>query len=67
MMRILFASALLAVAALAGCHSSPKPEPQSSAAPSFKVYKLRGKVVSTNPATGEVTWIMRPFPASWMR
>ena len=24
-------------------------------APAFKVYKLRGKVVSTNPATGEVT------------
>ena len=54
-MRILLASTLLAVAVVAGCHSSPKPETQSSAAPSFKVYKLRGKVVSTNPATGEVT------------
>ncbi|HKN19874.1 MAG TPA: SCO family protein [Terracidiphilus sp.] len=49
------ASTLLAVAVAAGCHSSPKPEPQGSASPSFKVYKLRGKVVSTNPATGEVT------------
>jgi protein SCO1/2 len=54
-MRILLVSALLAVAAIAGCHSSPKPEPQGSAAPDFKVYKLHGKVVSTNPATGEVT------------
>ncbi len=47
--------ALLAVAALAGCHSAPKPEAQGPAAPSFKVYHLRGKVVSTDPATGEVT------------
>src|SRR5580700_1841807 len=54
-MRILVASALLAVAVIAGCHSSPKPETSASAAPSFKIYKLRGKVVSTNPATGEVT------------
>jgi len=54
-MRILLASTLLAVAVVAGCHSSPKPESQGSGSPSFKVYKLRGKVVSTNPATGEVT------------
>jgi protein SCO1 len=54
-MRIFLASTLLAVAVVAGCHSSPKPESQGSPAPSFKVYKLRGKVVSTNPATGEVT------------
>jgi protein SCO1/2 len=45
---------LLAVVVLAGCHSSQKSTP-SSAASNFKVYKLRGKVVSTNPATGEVT------------
>jgi len=54
-MRILLVSALLAVAMAVGCHSSPKPAPQSPAESSFKVYKLRGKVVSTNPATGEVT------------
>ena len=54
-MRIFLASTLLAVAVVAGCHSSSKPETQGPAAPSFKVYKLRGKVVSTNPATGEVT------------
>jgi protein SCO1/2 len=54
-MRTLLASTLLAVAVVAGCHSSPKPESQSSAMQADKVYKLRGKVVSTNPATGEVT------------
>ncbi|MDR3753456.1 MAG: SCO family protein [Terracidiphilus sp.] len=54
-MRIFLASTLLAVAVVAGCHSSSKPETQGPAASSFKVYKLRGKVVSTNPATGEVT------------
>jgi protein SCO1/2 len=54
-MRILLASALLALTALASCHSGSKPEVQGSAAPSFKIYHLRGKVVSTNPAAGEVT------------
>jgi protein SCO1/2 len=54
-MRLLLASAVLAIAAVAGCHSSPQPEAQSSSAPAFKVYKLRGKVVSSNSATGEVT------------
>jgi protein SCO1/2 len=54
-MRTLLASTLLAVAVVAGCHSSPKPESQSSAMQADKVYKLRGKVVATNPATGEVT------------
>jgi protein SCO1/2 len=39
----------------AGSHSSAKPASQGSVAPDYKVYKLRGKVVSTNPATGEVT------------
>ena len=54
-MRILLASTLVAVAVVAGCHSSPKPESQSSATQAYNVYKLRGKVVATNPATGEVT------------
>jgi protein SCO1/2 len=54
-MRILLASALLVLTALAGCHSGSQPQVQSSAAPAFKIYHLRGKVVSNNPATGEVT------------
>jgi protein SCO1/2 len=54
-MRVFLASALLVIAFAGGCHSSPKPDSQSSSAQAFKVYKLRGKVVSTNSATGEVT------------
>ena len=40
---------------LAGCQSGSNPDLQSSAESSFKSYKVRGKVVSTNTATGEVT------------
>ena len=46
---------LFAVLALAGCHTSSPPDPQSSPASSFKTYKLRGKVVSTNPSISQVT------------
>ncbi len=52
-MRILLASACLALAALAGCHSASGPKPVT--APDYKVYHLRGKVVSTSSSTGEVT------------
>jgi protein SCO1/2 len=54
-MRILLASAVLAVACLGGCHSGPKPADQPSESQGFKVYHLRGKVISTNAGTGEVT------------
>jgi protein SCO1/2 len=54
-MRILLASAVFAFIFVAGCHSGAKPADQGSATTNFKVYKLRGKVVSTNSATGEVT------------
>jgi protein SCO1/2 len=40
---------------LAGCHSGSTPAAQSAAEPAYKTYKVRGKVVSTNAATGEVT------------
>ena len=46
---------MLALLALAGCHSGTKSDSQSSAESSVKTYKLRGKVVSTNGAAGEVT------------
>ena len=46
---------MLASLALAGCHSSPKPDSPSVAASIYRIYKLRGKVVSTNAASGEVT------------
>jgi protein SCO1/2 len=57
MPRIL-ALSLLACALLAGCHSSQPAQntaAQPQASQNFKVYKLRGKVVSTDPAKGEVT------------
>jgi len=54
-MRTVLAGAVLGMCCLAGCHSSAKPADRGSAATNVKVYKLRGKVVSTNPATGEVT------------
>jgi len=53
--RRLIACSILSVLALAGCHSSPKPDSQSSASSAYRAYKLRGKVVSTNAASGEVT------------
>jgi len=54
-MRRLFISSLLAVIVLAGCHSGQKAATQQGSGQNFKVYKLRGKVVSTNSAKGEVT------------
>jgi len=53
---LLLSSSLLALALLAGCRSGQPVANQSAAQPqNFKVYHLRGKVVSTNPAKGEVT------------
>jgi len=54
-MNRLLASALLASLLVAGCHSGKNAATQQSAGQNFKVYKLRGKVVSTNAAKGEVT------------
>ena len=45
---------LLSTVVLAGCHSGQQAV-QPSANPAVKVYQLRGKVVSTNAATAEVT------------
>jgi protein SCO1/2 len=52
--RRFLASSLLVVV-LAGCHAGHQNSSATEASPSFKIYKLRGKVVSTNAATGEVT------------
>jgi protein SCO1/2 len=54
-MRRLLASSLLVLIVLAGCHSGQKAPLQKTAKQDFKVYKLRGKVVSTDAAKGEVT------------
>jgi protein SCO1/2 len=53
--RRLLACSLLWVVALSGCHSGPKNASGASAGENFKVYKLRGKVVRTDSAKGEVT------------
>jgi protein SCO1 len=54
-MRLFLASAFLSLVCIAGCRSgAPSANQQTSASP-YKVYKLRGKVVSTNPSTGEAT------------
>ncbi len=55
MIRWIFAISLLALVALAGCRSGQNAATQSSAGQNFKVYKFRGKVVSTDSASGEVT------------
>jgi protein SCO1/2 len=55
MMRRLLASPLLALIVLAGCHSAHQPPAQPGAAQNYKVYHLRGKLVSTDAARGEVT------------
>jgi len=40
---------------VAGCHTGSKSDADSAASSSVKTYKLRGKVVSTNASTSEVT------------
>jgi protein SCO1/2 len=51
----LIASSLLAVVVFSGCRSGPTAGSQAATNPSYKVYKLRGKVVATDAAKGEVT------------
>jgi protein SCO1 len=48
--------------ALTGCHRQPDAPPPCATAGNFKTYPLRGKVVSTNPATGEVTLDHQAIP-----
>ncbi len=56
MIRRLLACSLLAFLVFSGCRSGQNASPgQTSANPTYKVYKLRGKVVSTDATTGEVT------------
>jgi len=58
----MLASSLLVFFVLSGCHSGQKPPAQPTSSQNYpigefeqKVYHLRGKVVSTNAAKGEVT------------
>lgn len=54
-MRRILAFSLLTVVVLAGCRSGWQAGTQTQANSAVKVYHLRGKVVSTDAATGEVT------------
>jgi protein SCO1/2 len=60
--RRLLASSLLALVALAGCHSGQNAGSQLTANAGYKVYHLRGKVMETNPAKGEVTLDHQAIP-----
>lgn len=53
MRRSIFCT-ILAALLVTGCHSGPQAT-DHSAASSYKTYKLRGKIVSTDPARGEIT------------
>jgi protein SCO1/2 len=54
--RRILASSLIAVCLLCGCRSDHQQASQgASDSQDFKVYKLRGKVVSTNATAGQVT------------
>lgn len=46
---------VIGMAALAGCHREQSGSQDSAGTSSYKVYKLRGKVVAANSSTGEVT------------
>jgi protein SCO1 len=52
--RRIFASAALGVLLLAGCHAGPNSNSPTSADAGVTVYHLRGKVVSTDAASGVV-------------
>lgn len=47
---------------LAGCHSAPKTSGDDTAAAGYKTYHLRGKIVSTDPAKGNITIAHEAIP-----
>ncbi|MGA9462783.1 MAG: SCO family protein [Terracidiphilus sp.] len=61
MIRRFLAFSLLALT-LAGCHASRQTQSEPAQSSSYKTYKLRGKVISTQPATGEVTLAHEAIP-----
>jgi protein SCO1/2 len=50
----LLSCALLACLLAAGCHRASQPGAQSDSASNYKVYKLRGKIISTDASTGNI-------------
>ena len=55
MIRTPLCCTLVAALVVVGCHSGPRSNADSAATSSVKTFKLRGKVVSTNASTTEVT------------
>lgn len=53
--RKLLVVAVIGIATISGCHRQQNGAEDSAGSSSYKVYKLRGRVVANNPATGEVT------------
>ena len=61
MIRRFLAFPLLALA-LAGCHASRPTQSEPAQNSLYKTYTLRGKVISTQPVTGEVTLAHEAIP-----
>lgn len=53
--RKLLVVAVIGIATISGCHRQQNDADDAAVSASYKVYKLRGKVVANNAATGEVT------------
>jgi protein SCO1 len=53
-LQLFLATCAISLLFLQGCHTQP-PAPIETGPQAFKTYPLHGKIVSTNPATGEVT------------
>ena len=53
--RRLLSCTFLVILCATGCHSGPRPDAQAAGSSTYKTYKLRGKIVGTKPATGELT------------
>ena len=62
MARVFLTAAAVSLVLLSGCHSAPPPAQATSTVAGFKVYHLRGKVINTNAATGEVTVAHEAIP-----
>lgn len=62
MIRRLIPAIGLFCALYSGCHAGKQSQQTQTATPSYKVYRLRGKVVAGNPTTGEVTVAHEAIP-----
>jgi protein SCO1 len=53
---------MLAALLVTGCHSGPAPDAQPLHSSSYKTYPLRGKIVSTDAATSQITVSHQAIP-----